>query len=123
MERPAEAAVPALDAVVLLELGSPLRPRAGNGHPTLVNADVEGVAAHARDFGRQHVPIGRLVDVNCRCPPGRTGLVAVQFLLDGEEVANRVPACERHEKIVTPCGCAPSTARGSAAHATILRLY
>jgi hypothetical protein len=63
----------------------------------LFRVDLDLVTSEARQFGGEHERRGGLVEVDGRCPAG--GIVPDQLadlLVQGEQIADRIPACERH---------------------------
>src|SRR5687767_3723364 len=87
----------ALDPVVLLAGADALAADAGDGEPSVMGADVEILTAHAGDLRGDHVVVDRFVQIDSGLPAGRGGSETVQTLLDGEQVANGIPADKRHE--------------------------
>jgi len=53
-----------------------------------------------RQLGGEHVFGRRLIQVDWGRPTGLTGGKTVEVLLYGQQVANRIPAREGHERIV-----------------------
>src|SRR5688572_32806102 len=103
MEGAAEAAVATLDTVVLLTDRYALPAHAGNGHSPFMDPNVQILPADSGHFGCEEVLLGRFEDVHGGRPSGRPGRVAVESLLNGEQVADGIPAGKGHVKILPPC--------------------
>ena len=56
-----ERSVPAFHAVVLLAGRASFRPSAGHREAPLLELNLDVLAAHTRDFGCEHVAVGRFV--------------------------------------------------------------
>lgn len=100
LERAAEGAVAALDAVVAFARRRPLVTNARNGQAAVAHLNLQVLASEARQFSGQDVLVGRLVQVDRRGPPGHSWRKAVEVLLNGQQVANGIPAREGHVGIV-----------------------
>src|SRR5262245_4394434 len=98
MERAVERPMATFDAVELLAEALPLPPHARDRHSSFMNADVEIFAAHSRHFGRDDELLRGFLDVHGRHPAVRSGRIAVQALLDGQQVADGIPAGKGHKK-------------------------
>ena len=95
---PAEKrAVAAFDAMVLLAGHARRRPLSLELDVTVEEPDLEILAGEPGQFGGEHVSIGRLVQVDRWRPARVTGLgEPVDPLLQGEQIAQRIPAREGH---------------------------
>src|SRR5690606_13120431 len=98
---PEERAVAALHAVVALARHVDGRTRALQRELSVVEADVEVLAPQARELRGQDERFRGLDDVDRRRPAGGvlTGQ-ALHPLVQRQQVPERVPACEGHEKIL-----------------------
>ena len=74
----------------------PLAPHAGQRDAVIGGLDGDVGLEDARQFGGEDVRLGGLVQVDRWLPAGRPGRETVQALLDGEQVAQRIPAGKRH---------------------------
>ena len=100
LQRPAEAAMAALDAVKLLAGGFAFTPHPGNGQASLMVLQLHIVLSQPGQFDHDDVAVGGLEDVDRRGPPGGSRREAGHPLLYGEQVLERIPAYESHGWIV-----------------------
>ena len=100
LERAAEAAVAALDAMILLARHVALAPR----DPEIVSwpsltLDLDVVARRGPGSSAViDVFVGGFMDVDRRNPACGAGREPVEPLLDGQQIANRIPARKRHDR-------------------------
>ena len=94
----------AFETVELFAGNGALLPRTGQREAAVAGLDVDVVALDARNLSGQDVGVGGFVKVDRRLPAGRPWCKPVQALLDGEEIAEGIPTCERHVGIVAPLG-------------------
>ena len=72
-------------------------PHAGERQPAVVQVDLEVLALETGQFGGDHVVFGRFVQIDRRRPAARArAQTGPRPLLDGEEIADGIPARERH---------------------------
>src|SRR5207253_2178788 len=81
LEGPIEAAMAALDAVVLLAGDAAFGALPGNDDVPVVHLDLDILTAKTGHFRGDHVVAGRLVDVDGGNPAGRPGCEPVEPLL------------------------------------------
>jgi hypothetical protein len=90
----------ALHAVVMLARADEVTPHPFERQPIELDVDMEILALESRQFHRDDVAVGRLVDVDWRNPTGGARRKPVPAMLDGDEIANLIPALERHESML-----------------------
>ena len=109
MKRTAEGPVTALHTVVMLAGTGEVAAYAFKRHPVELNVNVEILARDSRKFCRDHVAIGGLMNVDRRHPAGRTLDKSVPAMVNGDEIANWIPALERHEFYASTGPVSPGT--------------
>ena len=92
----------AFDPMELLTGADVTLPLAGEGQPPVVKVNLDRIAGDAGELGRDDVLAGSLVQIDGRFPPAMSGCESIQPLLNGQQVANRIPAREGHESDATP---------------------
>src|SRR4051812_11657286 len=97
MGRACEGAVAALDEGEMLARAEARLALAGERQPPVVKMNLDVAAGDAGKLRRDDVVVGRLVQIDRRFPPGMSGRESIQALLDGQQVANRIPAREGHD--------------------------
>ena len=91
-----ELAVAALDLVVLLA-GHARVAAALQRQAAVLHFDAHLLARQAREFGGDDEGVGRLAEVDGRRPALRAGRgQPLEPMLNGEQIAQRVPACKGH---------------------------
>ena len=85
-----------LDPVVLLAGADQVAPHAFQGEPALLDVKVNVLSLEPGQFGRDHVVVGRFVNIDRWHPATPPRRKPVQAVLDGEEIADVIPAPERH---------------------------
>ena len=88
--------MPALHAVVLLAGADEVASHAFQGQPTVLHVEVDIIALEPGEFGGDHVMFGGFVDIDRRNPTAGSWRKPVEAALDGEEIADWIPARERH---------------------------
>lgn len=96
LEGAAEAAVSAFEAVVLFAGNLTFPTLSRNLYPPVVHLYVHVVSAKARQFRGDDVLVSGFVNVYRWSPAGWRGRKAVQALLNGQQIANRIPSRKRH---------------------------
>src|SRR5690606_28075668 len=81
---------------VLLAGDVAVAPHTREREPPLVKMDLQILAAQPGQLRRDHVAVGGLVQIDGRHPARRAGGKPVEPLLDGEQVADRIPAGKGH---------------------------
>src|SRR5262245_31498220 len=100
LQRPAEAAMAALDAVKLLARGFAFTAHPGDSQASLVVLQLHIVLGQSGQFDHDDVAVRRLEHVDRRCPPRGSRREAGHPLLYSDQVLERIPAYESHEWIV-----------------------
>jgi elongation factor P len=85
-----------LDAMVLLAGDGPLAARTRESKTAVLHMDVNILALEAGHLRGDYVAIGSFVEIDGRRPAGRPRCKPVEPLLDGEQIANGIPAGKRH---------------------------
>ena len=88
--------MPAFHTVELLARNALLTAPAGNRQSAVVQLDLNVFAAQAGHFSGEDIALGRFVQIARRNPSVGARGKTLQPLLDGEEIANRIPERERH---------------------------
>ena len=86
----------ALHTVVLLAGAGQVAPHAFERQPAVLHVEVDVVALETGEFGGDHVVFGRFVNIDRRNPTAGSWRKPVEAALDGEEIADWIPARERH---------------------------
>src|SRR5262245_14935614 len=127
--------MPALDAMKLLARYRTMRPFATNDHAAFLGVDVDIVARESGDFSGQNEAAGGFEKIDRWIPSGCVGADKLSDLfMQRKQIAQRIPAGERHLRIVTRrdryygCERAPATSAvsgwlGRTLCATIPRIY
>ena len=101
LKRAAERAVPALHAVVLLAGRLALGAHARQRQSSVEHLNLKVLALEARQLRGDRVLVGGLVEVDGRHPSRGAGREPVEPLLNGQQVADRIPSGKRHGLMLT----------------------
>src|SRR5262245_31430936 len=94
--------MPAFDAMKLFARYRTMGPFAANDHAAFLGVDVDVVARESGDFSGQNEAAGGFEEVDRWIPSGCVGADKfTDLFMQREQVSQRIPACERHLRIVT----------------------